>query len=237
MTTINLISGPRNISTALMYSFAQRTDTVVSDEPFYAVYLLKSGAQHPGGQQVLASMPQSEARVRTDLQALSGNKVLFIKNMAHHMEVLDQPFIPDAIHVFLIRDPYQIISSYAAVISRPVMRDIGIEYQHSLFKHLLSTGREPVVVDSGRLLDNPEAVLSQLCLRCGIPFQERMLRWQSGPKSYDGIWAPYWYANVHRSTGFEKPQRESRTLPEELIPLYESARLHYEKLLPFSLKA
>ena len=35
---INLISGPRNISTALMYSFAQRSDCQVWDEPFYANY-------------------------------------------------------------------------------------------------------------------------------------------------------------------------------------------------------
>ena len=39
MVRINLISGPRNISTALMYSFAQRPDTFVLDEPFYAFYL------------------------------------------------------------------------------------------------------------------------------------------------------------------------------------------------------
>ena len=32
-------SGPRNISTALMRSWSSRTDTFVSDEPFYAYYL------------------------------------------------------------------------------------------------------------------------------------------------------------------------------------------------------
>ena len=52
MIRINLISGPRNISTALMYSFAQRTDTVVLDEPFYAFYLHKSGIHHPGKEEV-----------------------------------------------------------------------------------------------------------------------------------------------------------------------------------------
>ena len=36
---INLISGPRNVSTALMYSFAQRNDTNYYDEPFYGYYL------------------------------------------------------------------------------------------------------------------------------------------------------------------------------------------------------
>jgi len=36
---INCWSGPRNVSTALMYSFRQRTDTTVVDEPIYAHYL------------------------------------------------------------------------------------------------------------------------------------------------------------------------------------------------------
>ena len=40
-TKIMLWSSPRNISTALMYSFAQREDTSVMDEPFYAYYLKK----------------------------------------------------------------------------------------------------------------------------------------------------------------------------------------------------
>jgi hypothetical protein len=32
-------SGPRNLSTAMMYAFAQRSDCRVWDEPFYAAYL------------------------------------------------------------------------------------------------------------------------------------------------------------------------------------------------------
>ena len=47
MKIINLISGPRNLSTALMYSFSQRPDTVVIDEPFYAHYLVTTGIDHP----------------------------------------------------------------------------------------------------------------------------------------------------------------------------------------------
>ena len=43
---ICLWSGPRNISTALMYSFAQRSDTIVYDEPFYAYYLKNSNAKN-----------------------------------------------------------------------------------------------------------------------------------------------------------------------------------------------
>jgi len=56
MKTICLWSGPRNVSTALMYSFAERPDTCVVDEPLYGHYLRVSGADHPGRSEVLQAM-------------------------------------------------------------------------------------------------------------------------------------------------------------------------------------
>ena len=44
---IAMWSGPRNLSTALMRSFASRTDCTVLDEPFYAAYLKASDTDHP----------------------------------------------------------------------------------------------------------------------------------------------------------------------------------------------
>ena len=44
---IAMWSGPRNISTAMMRSFENRSDCYVSDEPFYAYYLKMSGEEHP----------------------------------------------------------------------------------------------------------------------------------------------------------------------------------------------
>jgi hypothetical protein len=237
MKRINLVSGPRNISTALMYSFAQRSDTVVMDEPFYAVYLLASGADHPGKEDVLRSQPNTEKGVRKQIDSVTGAEVLFVKNMAHHMEVLANPFIDEAINIFLIRDPLHILSSYSKVIEQPVMRDIGIAYQYKLFTELVKQGNKPVVVDSGSVLADPERMLRNLCNACGLGFERGMLHWKSGPKPYDGVWAPYWYSNVHASTGFGTATLSERTLSSSLTALYEQARTIYEKLLPFCLKA
>jgi len=44
---IHAISGPRNISTALMYSFAQRPGCAVCDEPMYVLYLEILAVDHP----------------------------------------------------------------------------------------------------------------------------------------------------------------------------------------------
>jgi hypothetical protein len=235
MKCINLISSPRNISTAMMYSFAQRPDTHVLDEPFYAHYLLVSHADHPAKEEVIRHQPARAEDVLHQIYALT-TPVVFIKNMSHHLEVMDESFLENVENIFFIRNPQQVIASYAQVIEKPVMRDIGMEYQYQLFLRLLNKGLDPVVLDSGLLLQNPESVLTQLCERVGIPFYRAMLQWPAGPKPYDGVWAPYWYANVHRSTGFEKQSTSSRALPPSLQDLYHQANFFYEKLLPFSLK-
>lgn len=236
MKIINQISGPRNISTALMYSFAQRRDTTVFDEPFYAIYLKKSGAEHPGKEDVFRVQSADEKVVRSEIVSAT-TPVVFVKNMAHHMEILSQPIIADSINLFLIRNPKQIIASYAQVIDSPVMRDIGIEYQFQLFEELTAAQQKVVVVDSAQILSSPAVVLRKVCEECGIPFDENMLHWEAGPKTYDGVWAPHWYANVHRSTGFEKQPTSERELPDRLQPLCQQALRYYEKLLPFSVKA
>lgn len=236
MKYINLISGPRNISTALMYSFAQRPDTTVLDEPFYAVYLARSGADHPGKAEVLASQSTDEQVVLRHIFRQSAKPVTFIKNMAHHIELLDKDFLQKVTNVFLIRNPRQIIASYAEVIHEPQMRDIGIQYEYELFEKLKSGGDNPVVIDSGYVVEDPVAVLTKLCHAVGISFDASMLTWPAGPKPYDGVWAPHWYANVHRSTGFEKQKTSSRPLPERLLPLCENAMHYYEKLLSFAIQ-
>jgi hypothetical protein len=234
MKYLHLISGPRNISTALMYSFAQRTDTQVVDEPFYAYYLSRTNVRHPGEEEVMRSQSSNEEEVKRTLFTHHSKPVLFIKNMAHHIEVLnDNSFLEHCLSIFLIRNPKQILASYAQVIEKPVLRDIGIAYEYELFEKLKNSN--PMVIDSGLLLQNPESVLKKVCDRAGIEFEKNMLSWPAGPKPYDGVWAPYWYSNVHQSTGFDKQPTSERPLPESLLPVYEEAKPFYETLLSHAL--
>ena len=55
MTNIAMWSGPRNISTAMMYSFGNRPDCVAWDEPFYAFSLVHHGNDHPMREEIIAS--------------------------------------------------------------------------------------------------------------------------------------------------------------------------------------
>ena len=239
MNIYNLISSPRNLSTALMYSFAQRTDMKVIDEPFYAYYLKRRPVDHPGSADTLASLPHELADILALInQHAQGSPNIFIKNMAHHLIQMEWDFLLNYHNIFLLRNPKQLIASFAQVIKNPTMEDIGLELQWQLFKRLEAVrGAAPLVLDSGELLKNPEKVLRELCERLGLPFEVGMLKWEAGPIEADGAWAKYWYHNVHQSTGFKRQESSSRPLPEHCEALYEAAYPYYEALFKHAIKA
>lgn len=237
---INLWSSPRNISTAMMYSFAQRSDTTVVDEPLYACYLASNsaGTEHPGTAEVLASQSaDGEEVVREVLMGHYDSPVAVFKQMTHHLVNLDLDFLKKMDNVLLIRDPRAILVSYAKVIPNPGMRDVGVEQQAELFDFLQHAGALRAVVDARELLLNPGSVLEALCERLDLPFEENMLRWEAGPRPEDGVWAKYWYANVHRSTGFQPYREDPTPLPAHLEPLAEACRPFYENLYQHAIKA
>lgn len=236
---ICLWPGPRNVSTALLYSFAQRADTRAVDEPFYAHYLLRSGAQHPGREAVLAAMDADLARViRNVILGPCDRPVAFFKQMAHHLfGVEDRGFLRETVNVFLTRNPAQMLPSLAVQIPEPTLLDTGYAMQTELLDELLAAGQDPPVLESKELLTSPESVLRQLCEKTGIPWDPAMLSWPPGPKPEDGVWAPHWYHNVWRSTGFAPYKPKTEPFPERLKPLLEECRPHYEKLQARAIRA
>lgn len=240
MKRINVWSSPRNVSTAFMYAFAQRADTTVVDEPLYAHYLSKtdSEAGHPGTAEVLATQENDGERVVRDVifgEYLS--PVVLFKQMTHHLIHLGWEFMLQTDNVLLIRHPREIIASYARVIPNPAMQDVGVEKQHELFHFLKKNNRLAAVVDARELLLNPSSVLAQLCERLGLVFDEKMLNWQPSPRPEDGIWAKYWYSNVHRSSGFQPFEEKTVELPPALEELASRCQPFYEKLYQEALKA
>lgn len=217
-----------------MYSFAQRADTKVVDEPLYAYYLTQTGVKHPGGEEVIQSMPVDYKEVLENIRALNEqHQYVFVKNMAHHLIMDDLSFLKDWTNVFLIRDPKELIISFNKVIKNPTIRDIGLMKSFELFNGL---GEHATVLDSNEVLKSPETVLDKLCRAIGIPMDNQMLSWQAGARAEDGVWAKYWYENVHQSTGFAKPHNRTDELPQHLQPLYDEAIIYYNKLYPKSIK-
>ena len=124
---ICLWSCPRNVSTALMYSFAQREDTSVFDEPLYAHYLKKSGAKHPAREEVLSSLDNDGNKVVQEVILQESNKILFHKLMTHFLLDINTEFLSLVTNIIFIRDPKEIIASYSKVIPNPTMEDVGIK--------------------------------------------------------------------------------------------------------------
>lgn len=235
---ISVWSGPRNISTALMYSFASRSDTTVLDEPLYAHYLAVTDVNHPGREEVLAAQDQDAAKVINNVILKDyDSDVLFIKNMAHHLVDMEERFLGSLKNVFLIRNPADVITSLIKNLPDPVMRDTGFQREYELHNQLKGIGAYPLVIDADELLKDPKKILKVLCQKVGIRFEPAMLKWEKGAIPEDGIWAKYWYKNVHNSVGFAPYKLKHEQVPDHLLPLLEECKFYYDKLFAVAIKA
>ena len=235
-------SGPRNISTAMMRSFENRPDTAVVDEPFYAAYLATTGAIHPMRDEVLASQPNDWREVAAMLTgpAPGGAPIFYQKHMTHHMTPdVGLDWMAACENVFLIRRPADVIASYTVKREAPVLADIGVVRQAELFdREAQRLGRAPTVIDSADVAADPRGMLTALCAALDIPFTDAMLSWPVGPRASDGVWAPAWYDQVERSTGFMvRPRAGPPTLPPASQAVADAAQPYYETLSRWALSA
>jgi len=219
-----------------MRAWENRPDTVVADEPLYAFYLERTGLHHPGRELVLASQP---ARWQTVLNTLTsaplpeGISISYAKMMTHHLlPEVDGAALAPLSHAYLIREPWELIASYAKVRAEPALDDLGLRQQAEIFE----TFGGPVI-DSRDLLADPGGTLRALCQALDVPFDEHMLAWPAGPRDSDGVWAPYWYASVIASTGFAPPppRAEPRPLPSQLEALAGRCLPYFDKLYRYRL--
>ena len=231
---IAMWSGPRNISTALLRSWGSRDDAFVVDEPLYAHYLLETGIDHPGRDEVLASQENDWRRVVDRLTGdIPHNKAIFYqKHMAHHLlPNIGREWIGSVTNAFLIRDPREMLTSYMKVVPNPTVEDMGLPQQWELFESVREAdGQTPPVIDAKDVLEDPRGMLARLCEALDVPFQESMLSWEAGPRETDGVWAKHWYAAVERSTGFGPYRPKDEELPERLTGMYEECKGYYDKL-------
>ncbi len=228
ITRIAMWSGPRNLSTAMMYCFGARSDCAVWDEPFYGPYLAATGIDHPMAKEIMEAHETDASRVaaRCVGPVPNGKSVFYMKHMPHHM-IAGMPldWAEACMHVHLIRHPARVVASYAAKREEMTLSDIGFEQQFQLFNKIGG-----IVVDSSDIRAAPESMVPALCAEIGLEFQPQMLSWPSGGHPDDGIWARHWYGAIHKSTGFAGPEGPLPELEGAALQLAEDALPHYESL-------
>lgn len=232
---LHAISGPRNISTALLYAFAQRPGCRVVDEPFYGPFLERTGLDHPGRREILAAVPRTPGDAAEAMHRLFAAHPgeIYLKNMAHHMVDMPWDWASEAAHVFWIRHPRKVIRSFAKVWPQVTLEDIGIQEQVAQWAKIQAFKGPKIVVDSDEMLANPAETFPKICDALDIPFHPEMLQWPAGPKPYDGPWWPHWYSQVHASTGFgpandlgEPLTGRYAEVEAEALPYYETLFTH-----------
>lgn len=234
---IFLWSGPRNISTTLMYSFAQRPDTKVFDEPLYGFYLSNTKAEeyHPDADLIKESMECDGEKVVEMMLDNHERPVTFFKNMTHHLLDLDKDFLKQGFNILLTRDPKEMLPSFDKVIHNPSLFDVGYKAHVEMADYFQSNDIDFVVLTSRRVLENPEEQLKKLCDKIGIPFYKEMLYWEKGARPEDGVWAKHWYDSIHNSTGFKAYQPKKESFPAHLVTLLTESKPYYEKLKSLAL--
>ncbi|KAH9754679.1 Branched-chain-amino-acid aminotransferase-like protein 1 [Citrus sinensis] len=207
-------SAPRSLSTSLMYSFAQRDNMEVLDEPLYPAFLRVTGFDRPYREEILSKIESDGNKVVNEvIFGPGGKKYRYCKHMAKQR----LPGLPDDLmkkgkHILLIRNPLDILPSFDKVVP-PSFKELGLADLVTIYSELCELGKSPVIVDAADLQQDPEATLRSLCEDLDIPFQATMLRWEAGPKPIDGLWAKWW-RNVRKTSSLLKSP-----LPEPDLPV------------------
>lgn len=252
MKNIVLWSTPRSHSTALAYSFGNRNDTVVIDEPLYASWLVSSGTNHQGRELVIEKAQgkdQSQliqGTLQGDLDIKNNDKepkIRFWKHIAKHYNASqdnDKSWLwrEDVFHVFLVREPRRIIRSWVKV-EKVTNEDIGLDILVNMYNLLQNNPKiknKPILLDAKYLALDPEGVLQTLCNQLQIPFEKnQMLSWQPGKRDFDIANAKFWYSEVWKSSGFlpyhaedfiHFSNEEDEKLASNLDILYKSLQVY-----------
>ena len=229
-------SGPRNISTALMRSWSSRSDTFVTDEPFYAYYLSETKLKHPMHMEIINKYSTDYKKIVSYLNSKTpdGKKIWYQKHMAHHiLNLNDIEWITNFENCILLRHPKEVISSYSNKNKLNSFEELGYRQQYEIIKLLKKKNKSFIIIDSSELLQNPAKVLDAWCKKINIKYEKSMLNWEEGNHINDGIWWKKWYDNVIKTTGFQKYKKKDINIESEYDSIYNESMKYYTYIKEF----
>jgi len=237
---------PRSISTAFERAFLQRGDTRVRHEPYGGPFYFGPERQSTRYRDRAVDSSLTYAHIDLELLADHAEDLLFVKDMAYHVENHDrlEPVLSAFDNTFLIRDPRKAIRSLHRM-SIDTERtgwsyfdpnEAGYRQLRAVFERVMeSSGKPPVVVDADVLQDNPERVLRRYCELLGLDFLPAMLEWK--PRKIDEwrVWQG-WHESAEDSTGFQPPSPiSSEPMEPDVEACVASAIPHYEALRTYAI--
>jgi len=234
---IALWSGPRDIATALLYAFAQREDTSVTDEPLFGYYVGFSGIDLPFRDEVIKRMEIDPQKILSMLVNCDLNTPnLFIKNKSNQAVGLQWDFMLNFKNVFLISSPDRMILANDIELEEQELLDTCFEVQYHQILYLIQLGVEPIVIDTDDLLGNPESMIRLLCKKLNIDYDQSMLSWKVGSKEFESLPSRNWCANIHESVDFKSVPNHLKLLTAKQEELRDECLPYYEKLRKYAIK-
>ena len=235
---INMWSGPRNLSTALMRSFENRNDTEVWDEPLYAYYLKKTNLKHPMYKEIINSYKTSINELIIDMTKIKKtSKIFYIKQMTHHL--LDNDpinWIKNSKNCLLIRNPSKVISSYIKKNKLKNASELGFKTQFKIYKYLKKNNLDIIIINADNLANDSEKTIKILCKKLNIKFSKKMISWAKGYRETDGIWSKIWYKKVITTNTFERENRVKKLIiPKKYSLILDECNKIYRNLDIYSI--
>ena len=232
--SIAMWSGPRNVSTAFMRSFENRSDCFVSDEPFYSYFLHKTGLEHPLRDEIIKSGVINYNQIINYVKGPipHSKKIWYQKHMAHHILLKDDiNWIKSLNNCLLIRHPNEVMLSYLKKNEIDNIEQLGYVQKVKIYDTLdQELGKPPIIIDAQNLLEEPRKMLIKICENFQINFDEKMLSWPLGPRDTDGIWGKHWYKQVESSTGFRPYVKNNGAISSKYKTIYSECMKHYDFL-------
>jgi len=178
-----------NISTAMMRAWENRSDCKVVDEPFYAYFLKHTGIDHPMADRIIEKHESDLDKVIELVTARSGSGVFYQKHISTHMlDHIPLDWLPEVNNLFLIRDPHYMVASYTVKRHSATASDLGYTQLETLFDAAVALPNQtPLVIDSRRFLEKPEAYLRYICSHLNIEFEQSMLSWPAGDRNQQAL--------------------------------------------------
>lgn len=237
---IGMWSSPRCLSTILMRSWENRSDTFVKDEPLYPYFLSQTGRPDPGAEDVLKHYETDWVKVVEQLTTgpvPQGKTIYYQKLLTHHLVGdIQLDWLLKLTNCFLIRPPKDMLLSYTRLWPDPTFELTGLPMLKKLFEWVLEqTGKIPPLIDSRDLQNSPKETLQLLCQAIDVEFDEAALNWSEGGASSE-MWSQYkWYDSVKYSTQFKPYHPKSTPVPEHLLTLLKQCDEIYHYLYEYRL--